>query len=86
MEQIVFCQSCGMPLKQGLFGTEANGGLSGEYCMYCYKDGHFTYSCTMEQMIETCIPHMLEANPGMTEEQAKTMMEGFLPNLKRWTK
>ena len=27
---------------------------------------------------------MLEANPGMTEAQARAMMEGFLPSLSRW--
>lgn len=32
-----------------LRGTEKDGRKSDDYCMYCYKDGHFTYECTMQQ-------------------------------------
>ena len=40
------CQSCGMPLDfMELRGTEKDGRKSDDYCMYCYKDGHFTYEC-----------------------------------------
>lgn len=84
--ETLFCQSCGMPLTDGMFGTEPGGEESQDYCKYCYQHGAFTYPASMEQMIDTCIPHMLEANPGMTEEQARSMMQGFLPNLKRWKK
>ena len=80
-----FCQSCGMPVTEELLGTEANGEKNPDYCTYCYQKGAFTFpGATMEQMIEVCVPHMLEANPGMTEAQARAMMEGFLPSLSRW--
>ena len=80
-----FCQSCGMPVTEELLGTEANGEKNPDYCTYCYQKGAFTFpGATMEQMIEICVPHMLEANPGMTEAQARAMMEGFLPSLSRW--
>ncbi|MBQ8150038.1 MAG: WYL domain-containing protein [Clostridia bacterium] len=85
MEQ-KFCQSCGMPLgdRQEVYGTEKDGSLNRDYCIYCYKDGSFTGDMTMEEMIEFCIPFTLEAEPGKTREEAKAEMERFFPMLKRW--
>lgn len=80
-----FCQSCSMPLTNpGDAGTEKDGGRSGEYCKYCYRDGAFTVDCTMEQMIDQSAPIMAGHNPGTTEEQAKAQMREFFPKLKRW--
>ena len=85
MEDMKFCQSCGMPLtKTEDFGTEKDGKLSEDYCVYCYKDGAFTADCTMEEMIEICVPPMVQSNQGMTPEQAREMMRQFFPHLKRW--
>ena len=82
-----FCQSCGMPLAAGTpLGTEADGTENEDYCSYCYKDGKFTGEMTMEEMIDFCAPMMVQANPGMTEEQAKAQMHQFFPMLKRWKK
>ena len=77
MEQLV-CQSCGMPLKEALFGTEKGGTVNKDYCVYCYKDGSFTSECTMEEMIEICIPFMEEQ--GMKKEEARGLLEKELPN------
>ena len=80
-----FCQSCGMPLGPDTpLGTEADGSPSADYCSYCYKDGKFAGEMTMEQMIDFCAPMMVQANPGLTEEQAKAQMYQFFPMLKRW--
>lgn len=80
-----FCQSCGMPMAPSAeYGTEADGGKSADYCSYCYRDGKFTGEMTMEQMIDFCTPHMVQANPGMTDRQAKEQMLRFFPTLKRW--
>ena len=86
MEQTKLCQSCGMPMGETseLYGTNADGSKSGDYCHYCFKDGLFTADITMSQMIEHCIPYVIEGNAGMTEDQARKMMEGFYPALKRW--
>jgi hypothetical protein len=67
-----------------LYGTEAGGGKSTDYCSYCYEQGAFTVHGTMEEMIELCIPPMVESNPGMAPEQARQIMKQFLPALKRW--
>jgi hypothetical protein len=83
MEQQL-CQSCAMPMtSQEHFGTEKNGSLSNDYCSYCYKDGQFSSpDQTMEQMIETCIPFIVQQ--GMDESEARKSMLAIMPGLKRW--
>lgn len=81
-----FCQSCGMPMgnTDEMYGREANGEKSADYCIHCYDKGAFTFEGTMEETIEICIAPMVEANPGMTADAARQMMEQFMPMLKRW--
>lgn len=83
-----FCQSCGMPLTDEVKGTNADGTLSEDYCMYCYKDGEFTQDMTMEEMIEHCAQFTDEINrqsgQNLTKEEAKEQMRRYFPNLKRW--
>ncbi len=85
MEQ-KFCQSCGMPLGdvEGQYGTEKDGSHNHDYCTYCYQNGAFTRDCSMEEMIDYCVPYMVQGNPGMTEEKARESMRQFFPMLKRW--
>ena len=90
MEKI-FCQSCGMPMQTAEdFGTEADGKPSQDYCVYCYKDGHFTSDDTMDEMIEKCAGFVEEFNKEseqkLTKEQAIDQMKAFFPTLKRWKK
>lgn len=81
------CQSCGMPLgSDELLGTDSDGSRSGEYCCYCLKDGAFTADCTMDEMIEFCVPHMVAAHPEMNQDEARAAMKKFFPSLKRWKK
>lgn len=83
-----FCQSCGMPLGNDIdvYGTEKDGSQNNDYCRYCYENGSFTANCTMDEMIEFCVPHMVQANTGMTADGAREMMKQFYPTLKRWAK
>jgi hypothetical protein len=79
-----YCQSCGMPLTSPEFlGTEKDGTKSVEYCLYCYENGAYKQpDTTMEQMIEICVPYMKQH--GMSEAQARELMNNVLPKLKRW--
>lgn len=81
-----FCQSCGMPMgdTDELYGTQADGSKSADYCSYCYEDGKFSADVTMDQMIDFCAKPMADAIPGMTTVQAKEQMLEFFPLLKRW--
>ena len=58
--------------------------MSEDYCEYCYADGEFTTQCTMDEMIEQCVPFCVEADPTITEEQARASMKAYFPTLKRW--
>ncbi len=82
------CQSCGMPMGETneLFGTEADGSKSQDYCHYCYGDGKFLKEETMEQMIESCIPFTLEDGVYQTADEARESLTAFYPSLKRWAK
>lgn len=82
------CQSCGMPMgtTDDLYGTEANGSLSKDYCKFCYEDGVFVDDCTMEQMMKICIDLNLAYNEFFDPDDARKMVEGFFPSLKRWAK
>lgn len=84
MNHETFCQSCAMPLTQAELGTNQDGSASADYCKYCYQNGAFTKEETMAEMIETCVPFMVQANPGMHDEQARAQMTAFFPQLKRW--
>ncbi|NMM61850.1 transcriptional regulator [Clostridium sp. P21] len=84
MEQ-KYCQSCGMPMNEEVYGTEINNEKNKEYCIYCYENGAFTQpDLTMEQMIDACMPFMKDK--GMDENEARNLMKNCLPALKRWRK
>ena len=87
--EIAFCQSCSMPLQKfEEIGTEADGGVSTEYCVYCYKDGGYTRDCTMEEMIETNLKFLDHWNEGQgtnfSEDEAREILMVHLAALKRW--
>ena len=84
-----FCQSCAMPLtKDDDCATNSDGSTDFDYCRYCRKDGRFTPSLTMEQMIDHCAQFIDEVNKHLpspiTPEQYKQQMRQFFPMLKRW--
>ncbi len=81
-----YCQSCGMPMGETdeMYGTKADGSKSGDYCKYCFENDAFTIDCSMDKMIEICVPHMISAHAGMSADEARNMMREFLPTLKRW--
>lgn len=82
------CQSCGMPLTDEFFGTNADGSKNTEYCIYCYKDGAFTQNVTMDEMIEHNLKYLDEFNAvggtHLTPDRARGEMREFFPTLKRW--
>ena len=89
MENVKHCQSCSVPMDcvEVKFGTNADGSTNEDYCNYCFKDGAFDdfegTVKTMEDMINACIPHMVEGGQ-FDEASARAMLEETLPQLKRW--
>ena len=85
-----FCQSCGMPLREGVLGTNVDSSANEEYCIYCYKGGKFTQDFTMEEMVDFCVKFVDQMNAASgtnyTPEQARELMMQYFPSLKRWKK
>ncbi|MDO5561730.1 MAG: zinc ribbon domain-containing protein [bacterium] len=84
-----YCQSCGMPMntEEAQYGTEVDGSLSDEYCIYCYKDGQFTQpDITLAQMADLDVSFMTQGENAMSAEEARKIVDSFLPTLKRWQK
>jgi len=87
MENEKFCQSCGMPLSdESLYGKNADGSKNEDYCCHCYENGQFTTpKDTLNDMIESCIPFIVEDGVhAKDEESARALLTEFLPTLKRW--
>jgi len=83
MEKEMICQSCGMPLNNDEErGTNKDGSLNQDYCIYCFKDGDFTNNMTLEETIADSVNYAEMA--GMTKEAMIEMQSKVLPNLKRW--
>lgn len=84
MQEKQRCQSCGMPLGDGFFGTNADGSFTKEYCKFCFQNGNFVdLTLTVEDMIKLSVKNMTD-ELGFDEEKAKTLAESFIPKLKRW--
>ena len=80
----MICQSCSMPLtKDEEKGTNADGSLNEEYCVYCFVDGSFTKP---DQTLAEAIAESEEYADmaGMTKEEVRKYAEATLPGLKRW--
>ena len=85
MSNMKFCQSCAMPLMEEKdMGTNADGGKNQEYCVHCFQNGSYTHECTMDEMIEQCVPFVSNGNPYNSEQEARSAMQGIFPQLKRW--
>ncbi len=78
------CQSCGMPLGEGFYGTEKDGQVNKEYCKFCFQNGSFTHPTeTVSSMVRKSIDNMVN-ELSIPEDQARELANSFIPKLKRW--
>lgn len=85
MEEMLICQSCGMPLeKKEDFGTNKDGSKNKDYCSHCFQNGEYTDSLTMEEMIQFCVEHIKEWGIPLSEEAFRDELNTLYPTLKRW--
>ena len=76
----LICQSCGMPLTDDIMGHDADGSINQDYCKWCYDGGAYLQDCTMEEMVDYCLPYM----PFGDRESNRTFLMNLLPTLDRW--
>lgn len=83
MDNVTFCQSCGMPLnKEELKGTQKNGLKTDEYCKYCYENGAFKNpEMNLEDMKKNVQNQMKKMQ---LHENVIQKAVNILPALKRW--
>lgn len=83
MDNVTFCQSCGMPLnKEEVKGTEKNGLKTDEYCKYCYENGAFKNpDMNLEDMKKNVQNQMKKMQ---LHENVIQKAVNILPALKRW--
>lgn len=73
-----------MGSKDDLYGRNADGSKSEDYCKYCFSKGEFLSNVEMDELIEICVSHIVCSDAGMSEEQARDMLREKFPRLKRW--
>ena len=84
MMENLFCQSCGMPLNEEVFATNADGSQNQDYCKFCYDKGAFLQpDMTMQEMIDFCVPFLVK-DMNISEAEAKGQLQEIMPKLKRW--
>jgi hypothetical protein len=82
------CQSCAMTLNEKkYYGTNSDGSQNEDYCIFCFKDGNFTYEITMNEMVEKGIDFLnrfgyLKNNK---QEDLKEKLNKVYSGLKRWS-
>lgn len=80
------CQSCGMPLGVGFYGTNADGTASNEYCKFCFEEGNFREpNLTLDQMIGRSVANMVD-DLNFEQNAAEELAQKVIPTLKRWKK
>jgi len=71
--------------EEEMHGKNIDGSRNEDYCHYCFVDGAFNSPDeTMEEMIESCIPFLVEDGTCPDEESARKMLQEYMPQLKRW--
>jgi len=85
MEDVKWCQSCCMPMKEAKdFGTEKGGNASEDYCVHCYAEGEFTWhAASLDEAVEGNVSFW-NKEEGETDEQLFTRVKNEFLKLKRW--
>ena len=86
---VKICQSCSMPMTATEhFGTNSNSSPNTDYCCFCFQNGNFTHSLSMEETIANSVSYLgsdvkIDGRT-FTKEEATLKMHTLFPTLKRW--
>ena len=84
MAEEVRCQSCGMKMVDGFFGSDKSGQENHDYCKFCFQDGEFVMpDLQIEDMIALSVHNMTD-DLGMNIDEAVKIANLEIPKLKRW--
>lgn len=78
------CQSCGLCLITGHFGTNSDNSENHFYCNDCFCHGIFINpDLTIEDAITSYTQHLLEETE-LDYDRATELASAVIPSLKRW--
>ncbi len=82
------CQSCGMNIEENKYkGTNADKTLSEEYCSFCFENGNFTNTFSLDEQVEIGLNYSPEYKNAESQEEKnliRLQAKQYLSNLKRW--
>lgn len=82
----VRCQSCGVPLDDWFYATNADDSENKDYCRFCYAKGVFVEpDLTVDQMIQRNMEFMT-VKLKIDETKSREFSYALYPTLKRWKK
>jgi hypothetical protein len=85
MKTIHVCQSCGMAINtENQFGTNADKNKNKEYCIFCFKNGEFTFDGTYDEFVKKQVNLAIEKF-NIPKKKALEMTNNLI-QLKRWKK
>ena len=77
------CQSCSCPLHMAdPYGTNADKGVSTEYCGYCFQGGEHIGYKTIDEAVADSVNYLW---PGNTPEEKMAEARKVLSGLRRWS-
>ncbi len=84
MDEKTRCQSCGMPLDIGFYGTNVDDTANLEYCKFCFEKGQFREpNLTLEDIIGRSVANMVD-DLHFARDEAERLATTVIPTLKRW--
>ncbi len=79
----LFCQCCGMPLKEDeMISREEDGTFNEDYCRWCFSDGEFAYK-SLDSLVDFLVSH-IPVQTQVPEETLRRQYTEQLKTLKHW--
>lgn len=85
LNEPLICQCCSMPLvKDGDYGTNADGSVNEDYCVNCFSGGKYTQpNITKDEMVDQVTDIMMQTEQ-LPIERVRFDVDRRLRNLRRW--